>query len=298
MKVTKPGLYAGISDEIYHGGRNTPTASLSQSMLKLLIPPSTPAHFAWRLHHPEPPKRVFDIGRAAHTRALGVGEDMAPCPRGLLSVDGKMTTTKAKDWVIEQRALGIVPLTPTDYDMVLGMAEALVHHDRIAELLTDPDKQPEVSAYAIHPDAGVWLRGRFDLLGGQLWDYKTSRSADPAQFVKSAIAYGYHVQCVTYRLLYAWATGEPDPGPMTFVVQEKTPPYLVSTVVLDDEFACLARAQLDAAIDLYRVCVTADHWPGYPDEVVTLTPPAWALKDVDASAAVDVLDDLERIISA
>lgn len=285
ITVTGPTLLDHVPDDTYHsGGIQTPGPQLSQSLLKLLIPPSTPAHFQHRLTHPEPPKRVFDIGRPAHTYALGAGEEMACCPAELLSSVGTMTTTAAKAWAAEQRAAGIVPLTPADYDMVLGMAEALVHHDRVAELLTDPGKRPEVSAFAPHPDVPeVWFRGRFDLLGGDLWDYKTSRSADPEAFRKSAWAYGYHVQDVLYRTLLEAVTGTVS-APMVFLVQEKTPPYLCSVVTLDAEFERLARGQIAAALDLYLTCVESHgdpraagvRWPGYRDEIALLSPPRYA----------------------
>lgn len=294
--LTGPTLLDGVPDDVYHsGGIETPGPQLSQSLIKLLIPPSTPAHFQWRLTHPEGPKRAFDIGRAAHTYALGVGEEMAACPADLLAVNGAMTTKAAKGWCDEQRAAGVVPLTPRDHRMVLDMADALVHHDRVAEVLTDPAKRPEVSAYAPHPDVAVWLRGRFDLLGGQLWDYKTSVCAHPDAFRRSAWSYGYHIQSAAYRLLAELTMGG-DPGPMVFIVQEKTPPYLCSTVTLDREFELLAREQLRLALDTYATCreVWGDprgpaRWPGYPDEVVTISPPPYAT----ASGLPDEDDDTD-----
>lgn len=286
MNITKPGLYDRIPDDVYHSGLNTPRPSLSQSMMKALVPPSSPAKFKYRLTHPEPPRIEFDIGRAAHTTVLGVGEPMAACPADLLSTDGKMTTKAAKEWSAEQRRNGIVPLTQANYDMVLSAAEALADNERVAELLTDPTKRPEVSAYAIHPATHLWLRGRFDLLGGRLWDYKTAASAHPDDFRRSAWTYGYHIQDVWYRLLHELIVGD-DPGPMGFIVQEKQPPYLVSTFVLSGEFADLARHQLDAAFDLYLACLEADDWPGYADEVITLDPPAYAWASVGVERAVE-----------
>jgi len=286
MNIVEPGLYDGIPDDEYHAGTNTPTRSLSQSALKNLIPPSTPAHFWHQLHTPQPPRRVFDIGRAAHMLVLGVGEPVAACPTEYLSVNGQMTTTKAKAWAYTQREQGVTPLSPVDYQMVHGMIDALLGHHRVLDILTDPHKRPEVSAYAIDPDAGVWLRGRFDLAANQLWDYKTSASADPDQFRRSAWSYGYHVQDATYRLIYELLVGV-DPGPMRFIVQEKTPPYLVSTVVLDGYFEAAGRQQLRAALDLYVDCMATESWPGYPDELVTISPPPYALRDVDIDVAAE-----------
>ena len=283
--ITGPTLLYGVPDDIYHsGGIATPGPQLSQSAPKLLIPPSTPAHFQHRLTHPEPPKRVFDVGRAAHTLALGVGDPIAACPDDLLSSVGTMTTKAAKEWCDAQRDAGVTPLTPRDHSMVYAMAEALVHHDRVAELLTDPAKRPEVSAFAPHPDVPeVWFRGRFDLLGGDLWDYKTTVCAEPSAFRKSAWAYGYHVQDVLYRTLLEAVTGETS-APMVFLVQEKAPPYLCSVVTLDDEFERLAREQISVALSLYLACVAVDgdptdvgvHWPGYRDGIALISPPPYA----------------------
>ena len=170
--VTEPTLLAGLPDDVYHGGRvRTPGPQTSQSALKLLIKPSTPREFQWRLLNPEGPKRVFDVGRAAHTLVLGAGDPFTCCPADLLSVDGRMITTRAKDWASDQRAGGRTPLTPTDYDAVHRMAAAILAHGRAAELFTDPARRPEVSAFCeIAP--GLWLRSRFDLLGGELTDFK------------------------------------------------------------------------------------------------------------------------------
>lgn len=300
ITITEATLIDDLDDDVYHsGGVKTPGPQLSQSLLKLLVPPSTPAHFQWRVTHPQPNKRVFDVGRAAHTMMLGAGQPMAACPKEHLSTNGQMSTKDAKAWEAEQRANGIVPLTPKDYDMVHRMVDALLANERVAEIITDPGKRPEVSAFAQHPDAPVWFRGRFDLLGGQLWDYKTSKSANPDDFRRSAYTFGYHVQDVLYRTLAEVITGAVQ-APMNFIVQEKEPPYLVSTVTLTAEFEALARAQIAAALDLYLACVDrygppqeATAWPGYPDELIPLDPPTWALNQLytaEAEAAAAEID--------
>ena len=170
--VTEPTLLAGLSDETYHGGHvRTPGPQTSQSALKLLIEPSTPREFQWRLLNPLEPKRVFDVGRAAHTLVLGAGDPFSACPADLLSIDGRMTTAKAKAWAADERVAGRTPLTPADYDAVHRMADAVLDNARAAELFTDPARRPEVSAFCeIVP--GLWLRSRFDLLGGELVDFK------------------------------------------------------------------------------------------------------------------------------
>lgn len=304
QQIVSPGLYDGIPEREYHAGVNTPLPSLSNSSMADLLGQSTPAHFRWNRTHPRGDSRVFDVGRAAHARVLGVGEEMAACPADRLSVDGKMTTTKAKAWAAEMRAQGIVPLRPDDYIAVRDMADALAEHPTAGALLTSPSMRPEVSAYAQDPVTGVWIRGRFDVLDGILADYKTARCAHPDAFAKSALNYGYHRQAWLYRHLHEWATGTLV-DPLMFVAQEKTPPYLVSLVRLDDEFDRLAAEQVRQAIDLFAACQAVDQWPGYSLDVVTISPPSWTSRLLDELASDDeddpdseLLDDLERIFSS
>lgn len=306
--VTGPTLLDGVDDATYHGGLvRTPGPQTSQSSLKLLIPPSTPREFQWRLLNPEGPKRVFDVGRAAHTLVLGAGDPLIACPADLLSVDGRMITTRAKEWASDQRAAGRTPLTPTDYDAVHRMADAILDHARAAELFTDPDRQPEVSAFCeIVP--GLWLRSRFDLLGGELTDFKTAADPHPDAFRRSAWNYGYHVQDVAYRRAWSLIAGVGLP-PMTFVVVGKESPHLVGIYTLDDDFERVGNEQLDAALEIYLHQLDKHGpptdkgvtWDGLPDTTEVLAPPAWALRDLNNKATEEaaewLLSDLEGIMS-
>ena len=306
--VTEPTLLDGVDDATYHGGLvRTPGPQTSQSALKLLIEPSTPREFQWRLLNPEGPKRAFDVGRAAHTLVLGAGDPFVACPGDLLSVDGRMITTRAKEWAIDQRAAGRTPLTPTDYDAVHRMAAAILEHGRAAELFTDPARQPEVSAFCeIVP--GLWLRSRFDLLGGGLVDFKSSSDPHPDAFRASAWKWGYHVQDVAYRRAYELITGE-TPGPMTFVVVGKEPPHLVGIYSLDGDFDSVGNSQLEEALATYLQQLdlhglptdTGVTWDGLPDSTEVLAPPAWALRELNNKATEEaagwLLSDLEGIMS-
>ena len=306
--VTEPTLLAGLSDETYHGGHvRTPGPQTSQSALKLLIEPSTPREFQWRLLNPPAPKRVFDVGRAAHTLVLGAGDPFTCCPADLLSIDGRMTTAKAKAWAADERVAGRTPLTPADYDAVHRMAEAILSHARAAELFTDPDRRPEVSAFCeIAP--GLWLRSRFDLLGGELVDFKTGADPHADAFRRSAWTYGYHVQDVAYRRAWTAVTGE-QADPMTFVVVGKEPPHLVGIYDLGEEFEQAGNEQLDAALTTYLQQLDRHGppdaegviWDGLPQETVTLAPPPWVLRDLTNAATTEaaewLLSDLEGIMS-
>lgn len=288
LVVTEATLLPNVDEADYHASRvRTPGPQTSQSALKLLIAPSTPREFQHRLVTPQPPKRVFDVGRAAHTLVLGAGDPFSCCPAEHLSANGLMTTNVAKAWAADEREKGRTPLSPTDYDAVHRMADAILQHGRAAELVTDPDRRPEVSAFCEIAD-GLWLRSRFDLLGGDLTDFKTAADPHPDAFRRSAWTYGYHVQDVAYRRAWELITGE-RAAPMTFVVVGKEAPHLVSICTLDPTFEQFGNAQLDAAIDVYlqQLAKHGDprvdgvRWDGLPEETAVLSPPRAAFYDAE-----------------
>lgn len=294
--VSEPMMLAGIPDDVYHGGKvRTPGPQTSQSALKLLIAPSTPREFQHRITTPQQPKRVFDVGHAAHSLVLGVGAEFVRHPDELLTSNGAMgIKTESKQWVTACREAGQIPLKGEDFDAVYRMAESILAHGRASELVTDPDRKPEVSAYCEITE-GLWLRSRFDLLGGGLVDFKTAADPHPDAFRASAWRWGYHVQDVAYRRAYALITGE-TPGPMTFVVVGKEAPHLVSIATLDPAFERLGNEQLDAAITVYLEQL-AKHgapdaagvtWDGLPEETAVLSPPRSAYYDAEG---VDYIPD-------
>ena len=288
--VDGPTLLEEVPEGVYHaGGVRTPGPQTSQSALKLLTPPSTPREFQWRLLHPEGPKRAFDVGRAAHTLVLGVGEEFVRHPDDLLNASGAMGSTAAsKAWIAAQREAGRTPLRADDYEAVYRMGDAILAHPRAAELVTDPQRKPEVSAY-FEVARGLWMRSRFDLMGGTLVDFKSSARPTPDDFRMACWSYGYHVQDVAYRRAYTAVGGRPDPGPMTFVVVGKEPPHLVAIYQLDPEFERLGNEQLDAAIAVYLEQAerhgppAADGvaWDGLPDQTAVLSPPRKAYYGVE-----------------
>ena len=85
--VTGPTMLDDVPEDVYHsGGVVTPGPQVSQSGLKMLRPPSTPREFQHYLLNGLPPSRALDKGSAAHTCALGRGQEFVPHPRGLLTI--------------------------------------------------------------------------------------------------------------------------------------------------------------------------------------------------------------------
>lgn len=246
FSVTEPTMLDDVPETVYHsGGVETPGPQISQSGLKLLRPPSTPREFQHYLLNGLTPTAAMDKGSAAHTIALGRGDAFSRHPDELLNAAGSWNSTKdSKAWISAEREAGRIPLRGTDYDEVFRMADEILEHPVAGELFTDPERKPEVSAFH-EPVAGLWMRSRFDLLGGGLCDLKTAADPHPDAWRRHAWDLGYHIQDLSYRRAWAAVTGQPDPGPMTFVVVGSTPPHLVSVVQLDAQFEQFAADHTD-----------------------------------------------------
>ena len=271
---TEPGVYGGISDEVYHGDRG----SLSSSGARRLLD-TCPAKFRHEQDTPRAPKKEFDFGHAAHTLVLGVGAELREIPEDILASNGAASTGRAKLFIANAHAEGAVPLKPDDYRQVHEMADKLLDHP-IAGPLFRSEGQPEQSLYYDDPETGIRLRARPDWMtspGGQLLivDYKSTKDANPAKFIKSVADYGYHCQQPWY-VDAVKALGLDDDPPFLFVAQEKTAPYCVSVTQLDYAAVELGRRRNRKAIDLYAQCVADNHWPSWDHDVYPISLPRWA----------------------
>jgi hypothetical protein len=273
--ITEPGVYQ-LTDEEYHAD---PVAggSLSSSGARRLLAPSCPAKFRYEQLHGRAPKRVWDLGHAAHKLVLGAGPDLAV-------IDAENYRTKAaQDAAKEARAAGAVPLLTDEHDQVQAMAAALRAHP-LASVLLDPARGgwPEQSLIWRDGPTGIMCRARFDWLPPQgagrmiVPDYKTCVSADLDALSKAVNQHGYHCQASWY-LDGAQALGLAGPdAAFVFICQEKTAPYLITPVELDSTALRIAQIKNRRALQLYAHCTETGNWPAYHEGVAYLSLPRWA----------------------
>ncbi|NUP24140.1 MAG: hypothetical protein HOZ81_50410 [Streptomyces sp.] len=272
--ITEPGIY-DITNDRYHADP-VPGGSLSSTGARKLLAPSCPALFRHEQLHGRPPKRVFDFGTAAHGLVLGSGPE-------LVKIEADNYRTKAaQEAATEARFRGAVPLLPAEYRQVQEMAAALRQHPVAAALFNPDHGQPEKSLFWADRATGVWRRARLDWLPDQrsgrliIPDYKTTVSAEPEAIARSVLNYGYHQQDPWYvDAVRALGLGDESTA-FVFVFQEKSAPYLVTVVQLDQATRRIGRQRNRKAIALYRDCLAADRWPGYSDQVEIVSLPAWA----------------------
>jgi hypothetical protein len=274
--ITEPGIYPDLTAEEYHADRG----SLSSSGARRLLAPSCPARFRYEQDHPQPHRRTFDIGTAAHRLVLGDGPE-------LVAVDADDWRTKAaraeRD---EVYAAGGVPLLAAEFDQVHAMADALRRHPIASALFAPGTGRAEQSLFWRDERTGVMRRARLDWLrdprDGRLLvpDYKTAHDASPEAIARAVDTYGYHQQGDWYTAgVRALGLDEGRGTAFLLVVQEKTAPYLVTVVELDAPAMRIGAAKNRRAIETYARCVETGHWPGYVDDTSPyyLSLPAWAL---------------------
>ena len=233
----------------------------------------SPARFKYWQDHPQPPKQVFDVGSAAHTKILGVGANIITYPVEHLTPSGNISTSKAtKAWEDEQRSNGLIPITLQVARRVDRMAEAVLA-DADARQLLESVKGREVSI--VQEVAGVPCRARFDLYDGiKAGDLKTARDASPRGFNRSVGTYGYHLQQAFYSDVHYAETGDQLQS-FKFLVVEAAAPHLVGVYDLDPMWMDIAAGKVFNARETYKRCVETNTWPGYG--AATLTAPTWAV---------------------
>lgn len=282
------GLYGKISDLIYHADPDT----LSSSGARLLTPPSVPALYRQAQDEPPNPKREYDFGHAAHKMVLGEGSQLVmldPAKHGITK-DGKQSNSPASCglWIAtaqKARNEGKIPLAKSEIIKAQKMAGVVFGNPIAAKLLAEGT--PEVSGYWHDDLTGIRCRFRPDYLPDRpgrmiCVDYKTAKSANPAAFERAAADYGYHQQ-VAWYLDGLRECEISDDAAFLFIVQEKTPPYLMSLIQLDPEHVELGRQQNRRALDLFAKCRADKVWPGYGDGIHTARLPGYAVKRIEAS---------------
>lgn len=267
-----PGIYSGVKNAAYHRD-----PALGSTSLKTLAT-RTPAHYQHDRAHPKF-SDAFTLGTVAHSVILE--DDIS----GIVVVTADNWLTKAaKEHKAMALAEGKQPLLGKEFDQVMAMRNAVFGHPKAAELLTGHKAEESVfwdedgQTYKCRPDA--WKPGH-------LVDLKTTVNADPREFGKTAHNFGYHQSAAHYIDGVEKATGERLP--FTFVLVEKTAPYLVSVVELDWEAVDLGRALNDRAKRIYRECTETGNWPGYPTaEPISL--PNYAVYETEDLLGINELD--------
>jgi len=260
-----------VPEAAYHADP-VPGGSMSSTLARKILAPGCPALVRWAAENPPAPKSTFDLGSATHKLVLGKGAALVEIEHN------DYRTAKAQQSAALARLDGKIPLLSKEMRAAEAMAEAIMAHPLAARLLAPGLFVPEGSIYWLDPVFGIWRRAMVDAISDiagrpLLVDVKTTVAASPKKLPGHIADYGYHQQADWY-LSGAAQIGIRDAG-FLYVFVEKTPPHLVTVVQLDTDSLVEGHRANDEAMALWARCRESGHWPGYSDNLLTVSLPPW-----------------------
>lgn len=283
LVIREPGVYQLDADEYL--ADPTLTGSLSNSGVKKLLPPGSPARFRYDLdNRVAKTSAAFDLGHAVHKLALGAGDEIACRPPEFDSY----RTKASREWLAGQRAAHRIPVTPEELAQAQAMADELLADEDAGKLLRQPGNA-EQALFWPDPDTGVMRRILVDYLPDRpaegspalIADVKTCDSASPDHDMSRLVyKFGYHRQAAT-AIDGVLALGLADDARFFDLFVEKAPPYFVSVVELDATAIRIGRIENRQALDVFAHCQATGVWPGPPNAIGdnALPLPAWVERE-------------------
>ncbi len=249
---------------------------VSNSMLKWIAPPLTPAHYRARFITGEltdedtEPKRT---GRLVHRCLLE--PDSMTCAFYVRPEGMNFTTKEGKAWRADHQDRPI--LTADEAQSAKRMRDAVWAHPVASGLLKGA--KTEVCVFAENKE-GQLLKGRIDALpqkGNTVPDVKTVEKIDEASLEKSILTYRWHCQGAFYLDLLKLAGIER--AVFAFIFMEKNPPYCVTVRTLGQDAEDIGRRVYRADLARLRECQELNRWPGPTNDGDDIYLPAYAMKE-------------------
>ena len=269
-----PGMYPLMSNEDYHGHKESISRSAIMEFLK------SPRHYWARYLNSERPDleitSAMKLGSAFHTFILEPPlffklYSVLPTPC-LAKEVGKEIYKIYKDNVKMVKNSGQIILKEEEYDLLKKMAIAVMKIDEAKELLTNA--LIETSYFWIDQDSGLLVKARPDALKGGIYvDLKTIDDASPRNFQASMIKGGYHIQGAMAQDALLATTGEVVEMVINICVEKKYP-YSVGIYEIDNEALEYGRSVYKKALIEMRNCQQKNEYPGYAIQTINL--PKWA----------------------
>jgi len=287
----KPGIYPNTPRHVYDSWK-----AVNYSMLKGILPPTTPAKFKWNLTQPrevsDPMKAgdwidalLYDDERLK-TDFIRIPEDMPnrPSDRQLTAKKNSESSAAAiAAWAAFDAERGDRREIPAKlYDEAKTIVEIFNKHP-VASIIRDaPHKQLAI----VWKDkvTGLLCKGLIDTVAEYAgWvsplDVKTvGDSADEHNFARRGRSLHYPMQAWMY--LDGLNTLAPFRRRWLWIVIERHSNFEIATYYADE--AALAEGEHDfrLAIETYANCVETDHWPSYPVKPQPYFVPGWKRKEL------------------
>ncbi len=270
--------HAGIPMDDYHADYE----ALSRS--GILIGNKSPAHFLAQWGLPEKDKAAFRIGRLTDDAVYARDQyKRTVFAEPVFEHDGRTKDGKKEraDYAASLPKDAIV-IDGDEKRMIDAMAESVLAHPLVRELLTEGDSQ--LSGWWVDKDTGILCRCRPDWRAPKrriIKDLKTCRDASKDGFARAIVNLGYDVQAGHYLDGANAIDGAGSYDAWLFVAVEKEPPYPCAVYVADEAMLAHGRAIRSRVMRQLRQCIETGDFPAYGTEAQTISLPTWALTSAE-----------------
>ena len=246
---------------------------LSQSGAKILVSQS-PAHFKAYLERDRSEQTAAQrLGTLIHLASLQPKVFDATI---VVAPDCDKRTKEGKEiWAAFQSSLQPGQEAISQKDGELVTAVSIAARAGLDKLMKDFDGvKIETEVPLVGRVNGIDIKGRLDAIittkSGKkiVVDIKTTTDASLNSFSRDCANYMYFLQS-------AWYTTLAHADQFVFLAVEKDAPNAWACYTLDEASHQKGLALMNSAIDLFRSCNTFKQFPGYPQEVQTMTLPKW-----------------------
>ena len=274
----QPGFYTRkqITNEQYHLG-----PGLSKSGMSRLL--RSPLHFKT----PQKETQALFDGEAFHVGFLEperFDAEYVILPDDCCPGSGTGMKSRKEAFEANVAAKGQTIIKQETFDMIQGMKESAWKHPLVPELLQDGES--ELSAYCYDPVyPHILTKIRMDWLNkGKriIVDLKSTRDCREWSFTKEAYDYNYDIQAAHYLYTITQIT-KIEHTDFYFICVDKEPPYSVMVYKASEAFIQEGLIKRQKAIEIYKNCLEAQDWPGYPSDLVELDLPGYVKRQNDTT---------------
>jgi exodeoxyribonuclease VIII len=230
------------------------------------------------------PTPAMAIGSAVHTHVLELDQWDARYVTAPEGINRRTNAGKAEWEAFETASTGRTVLSRTDAELVMRMGHSVFRHPAAAMLLAMPGKA-ETTHMWTDEATGLQCKCRPDWLtddGSLIVDLKTTEDASPAGFRKSIGNFRYFVQAAWYLDGIERATGK-RPEQFLFLCVEKRAPFACAVYAADAEMIQIGAEAAARDLEVLATCKAANAWPGYSDQIETISLPPWMRPRPDGS---------------
>lgn len=238
-------------------------AGVNASALKLLSPPSTPAHFkAAFIDKTAKPDETEALTFGTWGHRLVLEPDTIEGAYHVKPKGMSFAKTEGKDWRAKHSDKPIIE--HDDVADLIGIRDALWKHPTVKRLLAGAETERCLFATDSH---GTLRKARLDALtkGSAIPDLKTCESADERSFGKAIGNYGHYLSAA-YYLDICQLVGI-DKTAVVYICVEKKPPYAIALWSLRDIAIEYGRRCNERNLAVYRHCMETGDWPGYSPNI-------------------------------